>query len=126
MSAPPRAQGSLASGSVTYRGIRSRGLSLFTGLLPVILFVLVLVGLGGRPLPPTGSLLTRLPLGELLLAVAALVVASMCLGLLARWRRPAISTSSARPQRTSPTRCGITRRALGAGGTGMGMLRCSL
>jgi ABC transport system ATP-binding/permease protein len=45
-------------------------------------FVLVLLGLGGRPLPPTGSLLTRLPLIELLVAVAALAVASMCLGLL--------------------------------------------
>jgi ABC transport system ATP-binding/permease protein len=43
---------------------------------------LVLLGLGGRPLPPTGSLLTGLPLAELLLAVAALAVASMCLGLL--------------------------------------------
>jgi ABC transport system ATP-binding/permease protein len=45
-------------------------------------FVLVLLGLGGRPLPPTGSLLTSLPLVELLLGVAALAVASMCLGLL--------------------------------------------
>jgi ABC transport system ATP-binding/permease protein len=45
-------------------------------------FVLVLLGLGGRPLPPTGSLLTSLPLVELLLGVSALAVASMCLGLL--------------------------------------------
>jgi len=45
-------------------------------------FVLVLLGLGGRPLPPTGSLLTSLPLVELLLGIAALAVASMCLGLL--------------------------------------------
>jgi ABC transport system ATP-binding/permease protein len=45
-------------------------------------FVLVLLGLGGRPQPPTGSLLTHLPLVELLLGVAALAVASMCLGLL--------------------------------------------
>jgi len=45
-------------------------------------FVLVLLGLGGRPLPPTGSFLTHVPLVELLLGVAALAVASMCLGLL--------------------------------------------
>jgi ABC transport system ATP-binding/permease protein len=44
--------------------------------------VLVLLGLGGRPLPPTGSFLTHLPLVELLLGVALLAVASMCLGLL--------------------------------------------
>jgi hypothetical protein len=56
---------------------------LVLGVIAVVQsFVLVLLGLGGRPLPPTGSLLTGLPLGELLLAVAALAVASMCLGLL--------------------------------------------
>jgi ABC-type multidrug transport system ATPase subunit len=56
---------------------------LVLGVIAVVQsFVLVLLGLAGRPLPPTGSLLTRLPLGELLLAVAALAVASMCLGLL--------------------------------------------
>jgi ABC-type multidrug transport system ATPase subunit/ABC-type transport system involved in multi-copper enzyme maturation permease subunit len=56
---------------------------LVLGVIAVVQsFVLVLIGLVGRPLPATGSLLTRLPLGELLLAVAALAVASMCLGLL--------------------------------------------
>ncbi|MBV9206803.1 MAG: FHA domain-containing protein [Actinobacteria bacterium] len=45
-------------------------------------FILVLLGLGGRPLPPTGSFLTSLPLVELLLGVALLGLASMCLGLL--------------------------------------------
>ncbi len=44
--------------------------------------VLVVVGLVGRPLPKQGALLTHLPLVELLLAVAALGVASMALALL--------------------------------------------
>ena len=56
---------------------------LVLGVIAVVQsFVLVLLGLGGLPLPPTGSLLTSLPLAELLLAVATLAVASMCLGLL--------------------------------------------
>jgi ABC-type multidrug transport system ATPase subunit len=44
-------------------------------------FILVLLGVAARKLPPTGSLLTSLPLAELLLGVAAIAVASMCLGL---------------------------------------------
>ncbi|HMD26699.1 MAG TPA: ABC transporter permease, partial [Streptosporangiaceae bacterium] len=44
--------------------------------------VLVLLGLIGRPLPPQGAFLTSFPLGELLLAIALLAIASMCLGLL--------------------------------------------
>jgi ABC transport system ATP-binding/permease protein len=44
--------------------------------------ILVLLGLGGRPLPPTGSFLTGAPLVELLLGIAFIAVASMCLGLL--------------------------------------------
>ncbi|MGB6457619.1 MAG: ATP-binding cassette domain-containing protein, partial [Streptosporangiaceae bacterium] len=44
--------------------------------------ILVAVGLTGRPLPKQGALLTHLPLLELLLAVAALGVASMALALL--------------------------------------------
>jgi ABC transport system ATP-binding/permease protein len=44
--------------------------------------LLVAVGLTGRPLPTQGALLTHLPLLELLLAVAALGVASMTLALL--------------------------------------------
>jgi ABC transport system ATP-binding/permease protein len=44
--------------------------------------ILVAVGLTGRPLPREGALLTHLPLLELLLAVAALGVASMALALL--------------------------------------------
>ncbi|HSR82897.1 MAG TPA: FHA domain-containing protein [Streptosporangiaceae bacterium] len=54
-------------------------LGLITGLQAV---VLVLVGLSGRPLPPQGAVLTGLPLAELMLAMFALGVASMTLGLL--------------------------------------------
>jgi ABC transport system ATP-binding/permease protein len=53
------------------------------GLISAIQAVLlVAVGLTGRPLPTQGALLTHLPLLELLLAVAALGVASMTLALL--------------------------------------------
>src|SRR5271165_3934352 len=45
-------------------------------------FVLVLIGLAGRPMPPTGAFLTGAPLVELLLGIAAIALASMCLGLL--------------------------------------------
>ena len=44
--------------------------------------VLVLLGVVGKPLPPSGSFLTGFPLVELLLATAVIAVASMCLGLL--------------------------------------------
>jgi ABC-type multidrug transport system ATPase subunit len=44
--------------------------------------VLVLIGLTGRPLPSSGAILTNLPLVELMLAMFALGVASMTLGLL--------------------------------------------
>jgi ABC transport system ATP-binding/permease protein len=44
--------------------------------------VLVLLGLAGRPLPPQGALIKGLPLLELLLGIAFLALASMCLGLL--------------------------------------------
>src|ERR1022692_1469856 len=44
--------------------------------------VLVLIGLAGRPLPPSGAFLTSLPLVELMLAIAVLAVASMTAGLL--------------------------------------------
>jgi ABC-type multidrug transport system ATPase subunit len=44
--------------------------------------VLVLIGVVGRPLPPSGSLLTSAPLVELVLAMAVLAVASMAVGLL--------------------------------------------
>ena len=44
--------------------------------------ILVGIGLIGRPLPTRGSLLTHLPLVELMLAMFALGVASMALGLL--------------------------------------------
>ncbi len=54
-------------------------LGLISGLQAV---VLVLVGLTGRPLPAQGALLTHLPLVELMLAMFALGVASMTLGLL--------------------------------------------
>ena len=44
--------------------------------------ILVLIGLATRPPPPTGAFLTGAPLAELLLGIAALTLASMCLGLL--------------------------------------------
>jgi ABC-type multidrug transport system ATPase subunit len=44
--------------------------------------VLVLIGLIGRPMPPTGAFLTGAPFVEILLAIAVLALASMCLGLL--------------------------------------------
>ena len=43
--------------------------------------VIVLLGLSGRPLPAHGAFLTSLPLVELLIAIAVLAIASMCLGL---------------------------------------------
>ncbi len=54
-------------------------LGLLSGLQAV---VLVAVGLIGRPLPKQGALLVHLPLVELMLAMFALGVASMTLGLL--------------------------------------------
>ena len=44
--------------------------------------VLVLLGVVGRPLPPQGAFLTGLPLVELMIGIAVLGLASMCLGLL--------------------------------------------
>jgi ABC transport system ATP-binding/permease protein len=44
--------------------------------------VLVLLGLLGRPMPASGALLTGFPLVEILLGIAVLALASMCLGLL--------------------------------------------
>jgi ABC transport system ATP-binding/permease protein len=43
--------------------------------------VILLLGLAGRTLPSHGVILTSLPLAELLIALAALALASMCLGL---------------------------------------------
>jgi len=54
-------------------------LGLISGLQAV---VLVVVGLTGRPLPKHGAILTNLPLVELMLAMFALGVASMTLGLV--------------------------------------------
>ncbi len=44
--------------------------------------VIVVIGLAGRTLPPAGSVLTSLPLVEIMLAIAVLAVASMTAGLL--------------------------------------------
>ena len=44
--------------------------------------ILVLLGLAGRPMPSSGALLTGTPLIELLLGIAVLAVASMCIGLV--------------------------------------------
>jgi ABC transport system ATP-binding/permease protein len=43
--------------------------------------ILVLIGVAWRPLPARGAFLTGLPLAELILGIAMLAVASMCLGL---------------------------------------------
>ena len=56
---------------------------LVLGVISVVQsFILVLIGLAGRPMPPTGAFLTGAPLVELLLGIAAISLASMCLGLL--------------------------------------------
>jgi len=60
----------------------SSKLAVLGGVVVVQSAVLVLVGLAGRPLPPSGAFLAGAPLVELLLGVAVLALASMCLGLL--------------------------------------------
>ena len=56
---------------------------LVLGVISVVQSVLlVLLGLVGRPMPPTGSFLTGAPLIELMIGIAVLGLASMCLGLL--------------------------------------------
>ena len=56
---------------------------LVLGVISVLqALVLVVIGVGGRKLPASGSLLTHLPVVELLLGVGGLAFASMCLGLL--------------------------------------------
>jgi ABC-type multidrug transport system ATPase subunit len=56
---------------------------LVLGVIAVVQSViLVLLGLAGRPMPPQGSLLKSFPLVEILLGIAVLALASMCLGLL--------------------------------------------
>jgi len=42
----------------------------------------VLIGVSWRPFPAQGAFLTAIPLLELILGIAVLAVASMCLGLL--------------------------------------------
>lgn len=44
--------------------------------------LMLLIGIAGRRMPPSGSLLKSAPLGELVLAIGVLAVASMALGLL--------------------------------------------
>jgi ABC-type multidrug transport system ATPase subunit len=56
---------------------------LVLGVISVVqVAVLVAIGLAGRPMPAHGAFLTNAPLAELLIGVAVLGVASMCLGLL--------------------------------------------
>jgi ABC transport system ATP-binding/permease protein len=56
---------------------------LVLGVISVVQsFVLVLLGVATRKLPLTGSFLTHASLAELLLGIAVLSLASMCLGLL--------------------------------------------
>jgi len=55
---------------------------LVLGVIAVVQsIILVLLGLAGRPMPPQGSFLKSFPLVEILLAIAVLALASMCLGL---------------------------------------------
>jgi ABC transport system ATP-binding/permease protein len=71
---------------------RAAGLSAFGYLLSKLLIlgaisivqavVIVLIGLAGRALPPTGSFLHHLPLVEILIAVGLVALSSMCLGLM--------------------------------------------
>ena len=60
----------------------SSKLAVLGGIVFLQSAVLVLVGLTGRPLPPSGAFLAGAPLVELLLGVAVLALTSMCLGLL--------------------------------------------
>jgi ABC-type multidrug transport system ATPase subunit len=56
---------------------------LVLGVIAVVQsIVLTLLGLAGRPMPPQGSFISAVPLFEILLALAVLALASMCLGLL--------------------------------------------
>ena len=71
---------------------RAAGLSAFGYLLSKLLIlgavsivqavVIVLIGLAGRAMPPTGFFLHHLPLVEILIAVGLLALSSMCLGLM--------------------------------------------
>jgi ABC transport system ATP-binding/permease protein len=55
---------------------------LILGLISIVQsVVIVFIGLAGRRLPTHGVFLTGLPLVELLIAIAALAIASMCIGL---------------------------------------------
>ena len=75
-----------------YNRERSAGLSsgaymssklLVLGVIVVVQSViLVLIGVVGRPLPPKGAFLSGFPLGEILIGIAVLALASMSLGLL--------------------------------------------
>src|SRR5262249_17790326 len=56
---------------------------LVLGVISVVQsIVLVLLGLLGRPMPPNGSFLKSFPLAEILLGIALLPLASLCLGLM--------------------------------------------
>ncbi len=88
-----------------YSRERATGLSpasyLFSKLVVLALFsgfqaaVIVVLGLLGRKLPATGSLLTSFPLAEMVAAIAVLAVVSMVLGLL-------VSASVSTSERTMP------------------------
>jgi hypothetical protein len=52
--------------------------------------LMTVIGLAGRPMPPSGSLITGAPLVELVIAMALLAIVSMTLGLLIS---SAVSTS---------------------------------
>jgi ABC transport system ATP-binding/permease protein len=53
------------------------------GVISIVqVLILVAIGLLGHPMPPQGSFLTSAPFLELILGIAVLGIASMCLGLL--------------------------------------------
>ena len=76
----------------SYLGSKLAVLGLISGVQAA---VLVLIGLIGRALPAHGAFLHSLPLVELILAIAALAVVSMSLGLL-------ISSSVNTSEKTMP------------------------
>ncbi len=65
--------------TASYLGSKLAVLGLISGLQAA---VMVMIGLIGRKLPGSGSLLKELPLAEIILAIGLLAIVSMALGLL--------------------------------------------
>ena len=83
--------------------------------------LLAAIGLLGHPLPRTGSFLTGAPFAELLIGIAVLCVASMCLGLMVSALVSTTETGHAVPRADHHgaghpvRRCGLDRGQDGAG-----------